>query len=77
MAAKRFRLRIACAARLAKADGVSLNQFIAVAMTEKVGTMEPAADFLRRRSAKTKPADLLRYLRGAPAAEPANDDKLG
>ena len=27
------------AARLAKADGVSLNQFIAVAVAEKVGTV--------------------------------------
>ena len=28
----------AAAARLAKADGVSLNQFIAVAVAEKVGS---------------------------------------
>jgi predicted HicB family RNase H-like nuclease len=30
----------AAAARLAKADGVSLNQFIAVAVAEKVGVLE-------------------------------------
>jgi hypothetical protein len=54
------------AARLAKEDGVSLNQFIAVAVAEKIGAMETAADFLRRRSGKAKPADLLRFLRGAP-----------
>jgi len=56
----------AAAARLAKADGVSLNQFIAVAVAEKVGTLETAAEFLRRRAGKAKPTDLLRYLRSAP-----------
>jgi hypothetical protein len=56
----------AAAARLAKADGVSLNQFIAVAVAEKVGTLETAAEFLRRRAGKAKPADLLRHLRSAP-----------
>ena len=58
------------AARLAKADGVSLNQFIAVAVAEKVGTMETAAEFLRRRAGKAKPTDLMRFLRGAPNVAP-------
>jgi len=44
------------AARLAKEDGVSLNQFIAVAVAEKVGTIETAEQFLKRRAAKAKPA---------------------
>ncbi|MHB8679391.1 MAG: hypothetical protein ACYC7G_06620 [Rudaea sp.] len=56
----------AAAARLAKADGVSLNQFIAVAVAEKVGTLETAAEFLRRRAGKAKPKDMLRHLRSAP-----------
>lgn len=63
------------AARLAKADGVSLNQFIAVAVAEKVGTMETAEGFLRRRAGKAKPSDLLRFLRGAPSASPAPEDR--
>ena len=54
------------AARLAKEDGVSLNQFIAVAVAEKVGAMETASEYLRRRAGKAKPADLIRFLRGAP-----------
>lgn len=62
------------AARLAKADGVSLNQFIAVAVAEKVGAMETADEFLRRRAGKAKPVDLLRYLRGAPASRPTPED---
>ena len=66
----------AAAARLAKADGVSLNQFIAVAVAEKVGTLETAAAILRQRSGKAKPADLLRYLRNAPASEPGPEDRI-
>lgn len=62
------------AARLAKADGVSLNQFIAVAVAEKVGTMETADSFLRQRAGKAKPADLLRFLRKAPNVKPAVED---
>jgi hypothetical protein len=65
----------AAAARLAKVDGVSLNQFIAVAVAEKVGAMESAAEFLRHRSGKAKPADLLRHLRRAPAVEPTAQDR--
>ena len=62
------------AARLAAADGVSLNQFIATAVAEKVGVMETAAHYLVRKAAKAKPADLERFLRGAPDAKPAADD---
>jgi len=62
------------AARLAKADGVSLNQFIAVAVAEKVGTMETAAEFLRARAGKAKPGDLLGYLRAAPDVAPNPQD---
>jgi hypothetical protein len=65
----------AAAARLAKEDGVSLNQFIAVAVAEKVGTIETAEEFLKRRAAKAKPSDLLRFLRGAPAVPPGPEDE--
>ena len=53
------------AARLAKAEGVSLNQFIAAAVAEKVGVMETAREFLERRAGDAKPKDLLKYLRKA------------
>ena len=66
----------AAAARLAKEDGVSLNQFIAVAVAEKVGTIETAEQLLRRRAAKGKPGDLLRFLKGAPAAKPDREDAI-
>jgi hypothetical protein len=53
------------AARLAKADGVSLNQFIAAAVAEKVGVIETARELLERRAGKAGPKDLLKYLRKA------------
>ena len=39
------------AARLAKEDGVSLNQWIATAVAQKVGAVETAAEFFKRRAA--------------------------
>lgn len=63
------------ATRLAKADGVSLNQFIAVAVAEKIGAMETAAEFLRRKAGKARPADLMGYLRRAADEAPAATDQ--
>jgi hypothetical protein len=63
------------AAQLAKADGVSLNQFIAAAVAEKVGSMRTAEFFLAERAAHAKPADLLRYFRKAPKTVPAPGDE--
>jgi hypothetical protein len=64
------------AARLAREDGVSLNQFIAVAVAEKVGAIETAAEFLKRRAGKAKPADLMHFLRGAPSVVPVDGDEI-
>ena len=64
------------AAQLAKEDGVSLNQFIAAAVAEKVGSIRTAAVFLRERAGDAKPADLLPYLRRAPAVTPTPGDEL-
>lgn len=63
------------AAKLAKEDGVSLNQWIAAAVAEKVGAVETAADFLKRRAGKAKSTDLLWFLDRAPDNAPAHDDK--
>jgi hypothetical protein len=63
------------AARLAKADGVSLNQFIAAAVAEKVGVMETAREFLERRAGKATPKDMLKYLRKAGREEPTETDR--
>ena len=65
----------AAAARLAKEDGVSLNQWIAAAVAEKVGAVETAAEFFKRRAGKAKPRDLLWFLDNAPANEPVDVDR--
>ena len=64
------------AAQLAKADGVSLNQFIAAAVAEKVGTLRTADAFLAQRAGRAKPKDMLRHLRKAPKSAPAQGDEL-
>lgn len=64
------------AAELAKLDGVSLNQFIAAAVAEKVGTMRTANEFLKLRARKSKPKDMLKYLSRAPKVAPAKGDEL-
>jgi hypothetical protein len=57
------------AQRLAKEDGVSLNHWISVAIAEKIGTVETAAEFFKRRAGNAKPEDLdwfLERARGKP-----------
>ena len=62
------------AAELAASDGVSLNQFIAAAVAEKVGSLRTAREFLHERAGSSTPRDMLRYLRHAPKAPPSADD---
>jgi len=66
------------AQRLAKEDGVSLNQWIAVAVAvaEKVGVAETAADFFKRRAGKATGEGLIRFLRAAPKSRPEAEDSL-
>jgi len=45
-------LSIKKAQRLAKEDGVPLNQWIAAAVAEKVGVAETVADFFKKRAGK-------------------------
>jgi HicB family len=66
----------AAAARLAKEDGVSLNQWIAVAVAQKVGAVETAAEFLVRRAGAARPEDLLRFLDKAKQEQPPAGDEL-
>ena len=65
----------AAAQRLAKEDGVSLNQWIAVAVAEKIGSVETAADFLRRRAGEARPSDLAAFLDRAGDEPPSATDK--
>ncbi|MBV8567352.1 MAG: pilus assembly protein HicB [Methylobacteriaceae bacterium] len=63
------------AQRLAREDGVSLNQWIAVAVAQKIGAVETAADFLKRRAGDAKPADLLPFLDKAGNEPPPPGDE--
>jgi hypothetical protein len=64
------------AARLAKEDGVSLNQWIASAVAEKVGAVQTAAVFLRQRAGEAAPRDLLPFLDAAPDVPPEPGNEL-
>jgi len=65
----------AAAARLAREDGVSLNQWIAVAVAEKVGVAETAAEFLHRPSGDALPSDMLAFLDRASDEPPSPGDE--
>ena len=61
---------------LAKEDGVSLNQWIAMAVAEKVGLVETAADFFKKRAGKATGAGLIKVLRTAPRIAPEAEDRI-
>ena len=65
----------AAAARLAREDGVSLNQWIASAVAQKVGAVETTAEFFHRRAAGARPEDLHALLAAAPDAPPPPGDE--
>lgn len=64
------------AARLAKEDGVSLNQWIASAVAQKIGAVETAARYFERRSRDATPGGLADVLGRVPAAAPVPGDEL-
>lgn len=64
------------AKRLAREDGVSLNQWIVAAVAQKIGAVETAESFLRKRSAGAVAGDVTRYLNKAPDAPPVPGDEL-
>ena len=64
------------AMRLAKDDGVSLNQWITSAVAQKIGAVEAADKFLGRRAVGARPGNLTRYLDEASDAPPAPGDEL-
>jgi len=66
----------AAAARLAKEDGVSLNQWIATAVAQKIGAVETAAAFFRQRAGNATADDLQRIMGKVPNAPPAPEDAM-
>lgn len=66
----------AAAARLAKEDGVSLNQWISVAVAQKIGAVETAADFFKRRAGNAKREDMLPFLQRTGGEPPVPGDEI-
>ena len=64
------------AQRLAKEDGVSLNLWIAVAVAEKVGVVETAANFFKKRADTATGERMIKFLRNAPRTRPEPEDTL-
>jgi hypothetical protein len=64
------------AMRLAKEDGVSLNQWIASAVAQKVGAVETAAEFLKRRAGDATGDDFTAILAKVPDRPPLPGDEL-
>ena len=57
-------------------DGVSLNLWITVALAEKVGAVETAADFFKLRAGGAKPADLFLILDKVGNEPPRPGDEM-
>jgi HicB family len=64
------------AQRLAKEDGVSLNQWIAAAVAQKIGVVETASEFFKKRAGKATGASLAKFLRSAPRTAPSPEDSM-
>ena len=60
---------------LARRDGVSLNQFISVALAEKLGAQNAVAFFQERKSDGSR-GRALSFLRQTPDKEPEEVDRL-
>jgi len=62
--------------KLAEEDGVSLNQWVSVAVAQKISSVETAEAFFKRRSQGAAQADFLEILRSAPTGTPDPGDEL-
>jgi hypothetical protein len=61
--------------RRAKADGISVNQFVATAVAEKLAVMNSAAFFSERRARANLPA-FDRLMRRKRGEAPQSEDKI-
>ena len=64
------------ARRLAKEDGVSLNQWIAAAVAEKVGVVETVAEFFSKGAKGATGNGLMKFLHKAPSVAPPPEDTI-
>jgi len=60
---------------IAKAEGVSMNQFVTIAIAEKIASLN-ALDYLAKRAERGSREKLLAVLAKAPDVEPEEYDKV-
>ena len=60
---------------LAKAEGVSINQFLTLAAVEKISALR-TLDYLHEEASKGSRADFDAFLAAIPDVEPLDDDRL-
>ncbi len=63
------------AKQMAEQDQASLNQFITVAVAEKVSALQ-TAEFFAQRAGSAKPGDLARLLKQVKSREPLVGDEM-
>lgn len=61
---------------MAKADGVSLNQWIVSAVAQKLGAVQSAEAFFKERASEANPAAITQYLAASPDVPPMEGDEL-
>jgi hypothetical protein len=64
------------ARKLAEEDGVSLSQWVSIAVAQKISSVETAEAFFKRRSEGADQVDFLEMLRNAPDRAPDPGDEI-
>jgi hypothetical protein len=64
------------AQKFAEADGVSLDQWVSLAVAQQIGSAETVAEFFRRRAEGADPQRFLEILLAAPERAPEPGDEL-
>jgi hypothetical protein len=64
------------ARKLAEEDGVSLDQWVSLAVAQKISSVETVEAFFKRRSEGAEQMDFLEILRNAPDRTPDPGDEL-
>jgi hypothetical protein len=64
------------AQKLAEEDGLSLSQWVAIVVAQKIGSIETAEAFFKNRAQGADSVDFLEILRSAPDRKPDPGDEL-
>ncbi len=64
------------ARKLAEEDGITLNQWVSIAVAQKISSVETAEAFFKRRSQGADQVDFQEILRNAPDRTPDSGDDL-